>query len=122
MQYYIQIDQKKFNLHLLDSLEDMATIDLYSKYLELLKAYEAVVKQREDDRKAFDQQISAMRYIECLFSIPEYICVRNACRRMVVISEGRHSERPKYAGSAMAQLEADKKHLEAKIAVLEVCA
>jgi hypothetical protein len=40
----------------------MATIDLYAKYLELLKAYEAVVKQREDDRKAFDQQISAMRY------------------------------------------------------------
>jgi hypothetical protein len=39
----------------------MATIDLYSKYLELLKAYEATVKQREDDRKAFDQQISAMR-------------------------------------------------------------
>jgi hypothetical protein len=39
---------------------------------------------------------------------------------MVVISEGRNTERPKYAGSAMAQLEADKKHLEAKIAVLEV--
>lgn len=50
----------------LSSLEDMATIDLYAKYLELLKAYEAVVKQREDDRKAFDQQISAMRYQRAL--------------------------------------------------------
>lgn len=45
------------------SIDDFDRVDLHKRYTELLKSYEEVIKARYDDKKAFEQQISAMRMI-----------------------------------------------------------
>jgi len=46
------------------SLDDLETIDLHTRYTELLKAYTSILQARNDDRKAFEQQARAVLSID----------------------------------------------------------
>jgi len=86
------------------SLEDLEAMDLHSRYQELLKAYEEVLKARSDDRKAFEQQvISRVKKCKSMYTAAalgqtpqathELVCTQICAMRMVVGTEGSRSSR-----------------------------